>query len=140
MHLETSESGKLEGVSFKRVTRSSSKVKLASALMTLTLLCTTILGCSNNANNPAASSSSGASTVTSAEGAKKYDGVKLTHISMSGSNRPEAYKEFAKAFKEQTGAEVEIIDAPWDQLHDKIINDIISQSGSFDIMDVDSGW
>ncbi|GGD99151.1 ABC transporter substrate-binding protein [Paenibacillus nasutitermitis] len=138
MHHGTSGSGKLKGESFKQVTRSSSKAKMVSGFITLALLCTTILGCSNNANNNAAGS--GSSPDASAEGANKYDGVKLTHISMSGSNRPEAYKEFAKAFKEETGAEVEIIDAPWDQLHDKIINDIISQSGSYDVMDVDSGW
>ncbi len=76
----------------------------------------------------------------SGTGNKSFKGIKITHIAQSSTNRAEAYKAFAIEFQEKTGATVEIVDAPYEQLHDKLINDLITKTGAYDVMDVDSGW
>lgn len=76
----------------------------------------------------------------SSSGKENLKGATITHMVQSATNRPEAYKEMAKEFKKETGINVKIVEAPWEQMHDKIINDLVTSTGTYDVMDIDSGW
>ena len=72
-------------------------------------------------------------------GEQKYKGEKLTVLYMSG-----VYADAANAmkdeFEEATGAEVEVIDMPYSELHEKILLDLTSQTGTYDVIDAASQW
>lgn len=70
---------------------------------------------------------------------KPYEGQKLTVLYMSG-----VYADAANAmvdeFEEATGATVEVIDMPYSELHEKMLLDMTSQAGTYDVIDVASQW
>ena len=72
-------------------------------------------------------------------GDQKYAGEKLTVLYMSG-----VYADAANSIKDEfeaaTGAEVEVIDMPYSELHEKILLDLTSQTGTYDVIDVASQW
>lgn len=74
-----------------------------------------------------------------AEEAKSFEGETLTVLYMSG-----VYADAARAivdeFEEATGATVEVIDMPYSELHEKILLDLTSNAGTYDVIDVASQW
>jgi multiple sugar transport system substrate-binding protein len=76
-----------------------------------------------------------------AEAAPKFEGVTITHFSQAGAaDRLAGYRALADEFKAATGATVQFVEAPWEQMQDQMINDFIGQVGNLDVMDLDSAW
>ncbi len=111
--------------------------KVAVGILASTMM--VLAGCSSQPTSaPAASAPAAPKPAASAK--KPFEGVTITHLAQAATSRPEAYRALAAKFKEETGATVNVIDAPWEQMHDKLINDFISGAGAYDAVDVDSGW
>lgn len=73
--------------------------------------------------------------------AAEFDGVVVTHLTQGGAtDRINGYKALAEKFKAETGATIQIVEQPWEQMQTTMINDAIGGTGSFDVVDVDSGW
>ncbi|MBI4923292.1 MAG: sugar ABC transporter substrate-binding protein [Devosia nanyangense] len=73
--------------------------------------------------------------------AGQFDGVTITHFTQGGAiDRIAGYKELAEEFKAQTGAAVQFVEQPWEQMQTAIINDAIGGTGNYDVVDLDSGW
>lgn len=70
---------------------------------------------------------------------KPYEGQKLTVLYMSGVYA-DAANSMVDEFEEATGAKVEVIDMPYSELHEKILLDLTSQAGTYDVIDVASQW
>lgn len=70
---------------------------------------------------------------------KPFEGQKLTVLYMSGVYA-DAANSMVDEFEEATGATVEVIDMPYSELHEKILLDLTSQAGTYDVIDVASQW
>ena len=75
------------------------------------------------------------------EGGKKYDGVELTFLIQGGAAYDIANEKgqtflqaMAEEFKEETGATVRIVGAPWENLMPKIMNDVTTGANQYDGM------
>jgi ABC-type glycerol-3-phosphate transport system substrate-binding protein len=76
-----------------------------------------------------------------AEAQQTFAGITITHFTQAGAtDRINGYKKLAEEFKAQTGATVQFVDAPWEQMQDQMVNDFLGQGGTFDVMDVDTAW
>jgi ABC-type glycerol-3-phosphate transport system substrate-binding protein len=71
---------------------------------------------------------------------KPYAGSEIVVVAASGTNRDVMYKDWASEFEELTGIKINVLDFPWEQLHDKYANDFISQTGAYDVVEEDVGW
>ena len=70
---------------------------------------------------------------------KDAAGEKLTVLYMSGVYA-DAARSMVDEFEKKTGAKVEVIDMPYMELHEKMLLDLTSQSGTYDVIDVASQW
>lgn len=68
-----------------------------------------------------------------------YEGDTLTVLYMSGAHADTA-RAMAPEFEAITGAKVEVIDYPHQDLHEQALLDIISYLGSYDVINIDSQW
>jgi ABC-type glycerol-3-phosphate transport system substrate-binding protein len=75
------------------------------------------------------------------EGAKKYEGVEITFLIQGGAaydipneNGVTYLEAIAQDFKEETGATVKLVGAPWENLMPKIMNDVTTGANQFDGM------
>ncbi|MBO6541105.1 MAG: sugar ABC transporter substrate-binding protein [Rhizobiaceae bacterium] len=72
---------------------------------------------------------------------QEFDGVTLVHFTQGGAaDRIAGYKALAEDFTAETGAKIQIVEQPWEQMQTSIINDALSGVGNFDVLDIDSGW
>ncbi len=71
--------------------------------------------------------------------AADFDGQKLNVLYMS-SVYADAAREMKSEFEEKTGATVEIIDFPYSTLHEKILLDLTSGTGSYDVISNACQW
>lgn len=109
------------------------KIKIASALLCVSLTASIMSGCG------AGNSNSGKSGTTVSHSGKPYSGETLTVLYMS-SVYADAAKSIAAKFQEETGAKVEVVDFPYTTLHEKALLDLTSNTGSYDVIDVASQW
>lgn len=73
--------------------------------------------------------------------AQEFKGTTLVHLTQGGAaDRQAGYRELAKQFTAKTGAVVQFVEQPWEQMQTSIINDALSGAGNYDVIDVDSGW
>jgi multiple sugar transport system substrate-binding protein len=73
--------------------------------------------------------------------AQPFEGVTINHfVSGGASDLLAGYREMAKEFHEQTGATVEFIPAPWQEMQTQMVNDFLSKAGNFDVLDIDIAW
>lgn len=77
--------------------------------------------------------------VEEVEEVKKFDGTKISVIYMSGPYA-DAARAITEKFKEMTGIEVEVIDSPFEGLHEKIFTELIAGTGNFDVITVTQQW
>ena len=68
-----------------------------------------------------------------------FEGETLTVLYMSGAHA-DAARSMAPEFEAITGAKVEVIDYPYEDLHEQALLDLISYIGSFDVINIDSQW
>ncbi|HET7095350.1 MAG TPA: extracellular solute-binding protein [Thermomicrobiales bacterium] len=70
----------------------------------------------------------------------RFAGGKLTVLYMQSGTYDEAARLLAPEFKDATGATVEVVAFPYQNLHDNAANDLITQTGAYDVMDVAFQW
>lgn len=68
-----------------------------------------------------------------------FEGETLTVLYMSG-DQADTARAMAPEFEAVTGAKVEVIDYPYQDLHEQILLDLISYIGSYDVISIDSRW
>lgn len=86
----------------------------------------------------AAGSLSGAQIVSAEE--KEYEGTKLVLGVEAGAPNIEYFKSISGEFTEATGIELEFVDIPHDNMHERFVQEAISGSGAIDIYDTDQPW
>jgi ABC-type glycerol-3-phosphate transport system substrate-binding protein len=59
---------------------------------------------------------------------------------MQSGTYDEAARLLAPEFQKATGATVEVVAFPYQNLHDNAANDLITQTGAYDVMDVAFQW
>lgn len=68
-----------------------------------------------------------------------YEGETLTVLSLSGA-QADAARSMAPEFEAITGAKVEVIDYPYEELYEQTVLDLISYVGNYDVINIDSRW
>lgn len=68
-----------------------------------------------------------------------FEGETLTVLYMSGA-QADAARSIASEFENLTGAKVEVIDYPYEDLHEQALLDLISYVGSYDVINIDAQW
>ena len=67
-------------------------------------------------------------------------GTKLVIGVESGSPNIEFYKNNVSEFEDETGITIEWVEIPHDNMHERFVQEAISQSGAIDIYDTDQPW
>src|SRR5690242_16273731 len=70
----------------------------------------------------------------------RFAGGKLTVLYMQSGTYDEAARLLAPEFQKATGATVEVVAFPYQNLHDNAANDLITQTGAYDVIDVAFQW
>lgn len=68
-----------------------------------------------------------------------YEGETLTVLYMTGAHA-DAARAMAPEFEAITGAKVEVVDYPYQDLHEQALLDLISYIGCYDVVSIDSQW
>jgi multiple sugar transport system substrate-binding protein len=77
----------------------------------------------------------------SAAAEQPFAGITITHFGQAGAaDRNAGFTKLAEEFKAQTGATVQFVDAPWEQMQDQMVNDFLAQGGNYDVLEVDTAW
>jgi len=77
--------------------------------------------------------------VEEAAAEKSFEGEELTVIYMSTNYKDAAYA-IEEEFEEMTGADVTILDSPYQTLYEKEFADLVTGGGSFDVMQCCAQW
>ena len=80
------------------------------------------------------------SCVYADDASQDYAGTKLTIGVESGSTNIAYYMSVADQFTEETGIELEFVEIPHDNMHERFVQEAISGSGAIDIYDTDQPW
>src|SRR5690554_1004032 len=64
----------------------------------------------------------------------------ITVAVQAGAPEPAVYKELSKKFTEQTGIQIEWIELPQEEQRSKLIIELMSGSGAFDVIALDHPW
>lgn len=68
-----------------------------------------------------------------------FEGETLTVLYMSGEHA-DAARAMASEFEAITGAKVDVIDYPYQDLHEQALLDLVSYIGTYDVINIDSQW
>lgn len=68
-----------------------------------------------------------------------YEGVTI-RVALLGGDHPVPWKEKMPEFEKLTGAEVQIIDLPWEELYSKTFLELSAQTGAYDIVELAGFW
>ena len=71
---------------------------------------------------------------------REYEGTKLVLGVEAGAPNIDYYKSVANEFTEATGIELEFVDIPHDNMHERFVQEAMSGSGAIDIYDTDQPW
>jgi ABC-type glycerol-3-phosphate transport system substrate-binding protein len=71
---------------------------------------------------------------------RRFQGEKLTVLYMQSGTYDEAARLMAPEFEKATGATVEVVAFPYQNLHDNAANDLVTQTGAYDVIDVAGQW
>jgi multiple sugar transport system substrate-binding protein len=71
---------------------------------------------------------------------RRFQGETLTVLYMQSGTYDEAARLIAPEFEEATGATVEVVAFPYQNLHDNAANDLVTQTGAYDVIDVAGQW
>src|SRR5690554_4419242 len=67
---------------------------------------------------------------------RRFQGEELTVLYMESGTYDEAARLIAPEFEEATGATVNVVAFPYQNLHDNAATDLITQTGAYDVMSV----
>ena len=70
----------------------------------------------------------------------RFQGEKLTVLYMQSGTYDEAARLIAPEFEKATGATVEVVAFPYQNLHDNAANDLVTQTGAYNVIDVAGQW
>jgi multiple sugar transport system substrate-binding protein len=126
--------------------------KLFSILLVIVLAASVVflgIGCKTTAQETTAAETTAAAEETTAAagttaaetaaGEKPYEGTTITVVYMSGAY-VDAANSIKDSFKELTGIEVQVVDYPWEGLHEKVLTELIAGTGSFDMIPIAGQW
>ena len=71
---------------------------------------------------------------------RRFQGEELTVLYMESGTYDEAARLIAPEFEEATGATVNVVAFPYQNLHDNAATDLITQTGAYDVMSVAYQW
>ena len=105
------------------------------AITTMTLLA----GCGSS-NTGSTTGSAGDTAAEDTAETADFAGTKLVIGVESGSPNIEFFKNNVSEFESATGITVEWVEIPHDNMHERFVQEAISQSGAIDIYDTDQPW
>lgn len=129
------------------------KKKVLSAAAGIVMIASLLAGCGGSSadnqktpeqtavqeENTAAEGTEASADNTAAQD-KPYAGTKLTVGVEAGAPNIAFYQKEVAEFTEQTGIEVEWVEIPHDNMHERFVQEAISGSGAIDIYDTDQPW
>lgn len=71
---------------------------------------------------------------------RRFAGEKLTVLYMESGTYDAAARLIAPEFEAATGATVEVVAFPYQNLHDNAATDLVTQTGAYDVIDVAAQW
>jgi ABC-type glycerol-3-phosphate transport system substrate-binding protein len=71
---------------------------------------------------------------------RTFQGEKLTVLYMQSGTYDEAARLMAPDFEKATGATIQTVQFPYQNLHDNAANDLVTQTGAYDVIDVAYQW
>lgn len=71
---------------------------------------------------------------------RRFQEEKLTVLYMESGTYDVAARLIAPEFQEATGATVEVVAFPYQNLHDNAATDLVTQTGAYDVIDVAAQW
>lgn len=110
---------------------------ITSCLITASLL---LVGCQGNNDSKTSISENEESSSIQTEEQDSHEGTKLVIGVESGAPNIAFYEEQADEFEEETGIEIEWVEIPHDNMHERFVQEAISKSGAIDIYDTDQPW
>lgn len=84
--------------------------------------------------------STGSDSTEAAAETADFAGTKLVIGVESGAPNIEFFKNNVSEFESATGITVEWVEIPHDNMHERFVQEAISQSGAIDIYDTDQPW
>lgn len=102
------------------------------------LICTMILSMTACGTSQPAATEAPAVEVPATE-YLPFEGETLTVLSMSGAHA-DAARAMAPDFEATTGAKVEVIEFPYEELHEQAVLDLISYIGTYDVLNINARW
>ena len=114
------------------------KRKLMCLVMGMTMASMLFSGCGDKQESDGGT----AKEQTKEEGtdSKSEKGTKLVIGAEAGAPNIAFYQEHSKEFTEETGIEIEWVEIPHDNMHERFVQEAISGSGAIDIYDTDQPW
>lgn len=74
------------------------------------------------------------------EGGKQFEGVTVNLVTFTGPQIAEPLQRRAPAFRKLTGAKINVVTVPFSDLYNKILNDVATNTNSFDAFVFDPQW
>lgn len=122
----------------------NSKLKKVIALVSAVIVGLTMLvGCGASSTSEVTEKGQPTVSSTTAEvkgTSKTNSGAKLVIGVESGAPNISFYKKTVKEFTDKTGIGVEFVEIPHDNMHERFVQEAISNSGAIDIYDTDQPW
>ncbi|HEX9438786.1 MAG TPA: extracellular solute-binding protein, partial [Roseiflexaceae bacterium] len=88
----------------------------------------------------AATAAPEATAAPAAGGSGQFAGVEITAVTFTGPQIAEPLQRHAKEFGEKTGAKVNVVTVPFNDLYPKILADLSTKTNSFDMFIFDPQW
>lgn len=109
--------------------------KILKTMMCAAMAMALLVGCGNSNTQSTTKSTEEAPGETA-----NLSGTKLVIGVESGSPNIEFYKNNVSEFEDETGITIEWVEIPHDNMHERFVQEAISQSGAIDIYDTDQPW
>ena len=117
------------------------KRKTAGMITCLMAVSLILGGCQGNpTSNEATGNETEQTSPVEEETSAGKEGTKLVIGVESGSPQIAFYEEQCGEFEEETGIEIEWVEIPHDNMHERFVQEAISKSGAIDIYDADQPW
>lgn len=110
---------------------------MVTCLITVSLL---LGGCQGNNDSETNNNENKQNSSIQTDEQDNHESTKLVIGVESGSPNIAFYEEQADEFEEDTGIEIEWVEIPHDNMHERFVQEAISKSGAIDIYDTDQPW
>lgn len=124
---------------FKSTGGNIMRKKILKVMMCAITTMTLLAGCGSS-NTGSTTGSAGDTAAEDTAETADFAGTKLVIGVESGSPNIEFFKNNVSEFESATGITVEWVEIPHDNMHERFVQEAISQSGAIDIYDTDQPW